>query len=176
MNKSIALKKTRIASLLSALFIAANIGLPHLFHLIPGGGIMFLPIYFFTAFAAVCYGKWMGVFTGVMSPLAGYLIFGAPKAFLIPDMVLKGVLLSTFLAYALSVVKNRYRQSSGPTVAQLTAIPVAVLAAWTMAGVLELAIRDYEIAFQDFFTGIPGLIMMTMGGWLALFFNKRLVS
>lgn len=176
MSKSISIYRTRSASLLSALFVAANIGLPHLFHLIPGGGIMFLPIYFFTAFAAVCYGKWTGIFTGIMSPIAGYLIFGAPKAFLIPDMILKGVLLSAFLAYALSVVKRNFQQSLGPTVAQILAIPIAVIAAWVTAGILELAIRNYEIAFQDFFTGIPGLLFMTIGGWIALFFNRRIAQ
>lgn len=34
--------------LMAALFIAGNIVLPQLFHLIPQGGIIWLPIYFFT--------------------------------------------------------------------------------------------------------------------------------
>ena len=35
--------------LMAALFIAGNMALPQLFHLIPQGGITWLPIYFFTA-------------------------------------------------------------------------------------------------------------------------------
>lgn len=150
--------------LATALFILSNIGLPHLFHLIPGGGIMFLPIYFFTAFAAVCYGKWTGILTAAMSPLLGYLIFGMPQFVLLPDMILKGVLLSVVLAEFLSRVRT--------LVASITAVPLAVLSAWLLAGLLELPIRSHEIAFQDFFTGIPGLLLMTLAGWLALYFRN----
>lgn len=173
MSKTIAIAKSHTASLLSALFIAANIGLPHLFHLIPGGGVMFLPIYFFTAFAAVSYGKWSGILTGVMSPLLGFLIFGAPKAFMIPDMVLKGVLLSYTLHYFLTRAKMTFRDN---TIAQVIAIPTAVLTAWMAAGLLEMVIGKGEAAFLDFFTGIPGLIMMTIAGWLALFFNRQIAK
>lgn len=174
MSKTVTINGTESKTLITALFIAANIGLPHLFHLIPGGGIMFLPIYFFTAFAAVSYGKWTGIFTGVMSPLAGFLIFDAPKAFMIPDMILKGVLLSAFVAYFLSVVKRNAKRFNNQMIAQLVAIPVAVLVAWLTAGYLEMTMVEFRVAFQDFFTGIPGLVMMTIGGWLALFFNRRL--
>lgn len=166
MPKTIAIKSTRTTSLMSALFILANIGLPHLFHLIPGGGIMFLPIYFFTAFAAVSYGRWTGILTGIMSPLTGYLIFGMPKAVFLPDMILKGVLLSIVVAFLLS--------KADTTAKRVVVIPLGIVAAWTIAGLLELPIRDYDIAFQDFFTGIPGLRFMTLAGWTALFFNKQL--
>lgn len=168
MSKTTALDKTHSSSLWSALFIAANIGLPHLFHLIPGGGVMFLPIYFFTAFAAVRYGQWSGILTAVMSPLLGYLIFDAPKAFMIPDMVLKGVLLSVVMAHLVSRAATIQHK--------IVAVPVAVVAAWGVAGLLELPFSTGEIAFQDFFTGIPGMVMMAIAGWMALFFNKRMAG
>ena len=38
--------------LMAALFIAGNMALPQLFHLIPQGGITWLPIYFFTLIGA----------------------------------------------------------------------------------------------------------------------------
>lgn len=73
----------------SALFIAANIALPHLFHLIPGGGVMFLPIYFFTLVAAMRYGWQVGLLTSIMTPILGCLLFSAPAFALVPDMLLK---------------------------------------------------------------------------------------
>lgn len=164
-SKTIAIKDT-YKSALTALFIAANVGLPHLFHLIPGGGIMFLPIYFFTAVASVCYGSRMGILTALMSPITGYLIFDAPRAVLIPDMILKGILLSLCIEHALKrarSAKERY-----------CAIPIAVATAWIVAGLLELLFRNYTVAFQDFHTGIPGMVLMTIGGWIALFINKRI--
>lgn len=168
MGKTVTINRTRITSLLAALFIAANISLPHLFHLIPGGGVMFLPIYFFTAFAAVCFGRTMGILTAMFSPLTGYLMFGMPRAALLPDMILKGVLLSVVLSVLLS-------RASTMTL-RVAMIPLGVLLAWTVAGILELSFMSYEIAFQDFFTGIPGLVLMTIAGWLALFYNNRIAQ
>lgn len=165
MTKTIALIKSRTSTLMAALFIAANIGLPHLFHLIPGGGVMFLPIYFFTAFAAVSYGKWTGIVTGIMSPLTGYLIFGAPKAYMIPDMMLKAVMLSAAIAYFMTKARR--------TAELIAAIPVAVIVAWGLTGVMELTFTSYEMAFQDFHTGIPGMVLMTIAGWIALIFKLK---
>ena len=166
MTKTKTIDLTRIRTAMTLLFIGANIGLPHLFHMIPGGGIMFLPIYFFTAVATVLYGRNMGVLTAMMSPLMGYLIFGAPRLFMLPDMMLKGVLLSVAVAFLLTKSRNISQR--------YLAIPVGVLSAWIMAGIMELPFRGFDFSFQDFFTGIPGLCLMTIGGWIALFINRRI--
>lgn len=42
--------------LAAALFVLGNIALPQLFHLVPQGGITWLPIYFFTLIGAYKYG------------------------------------------------------------------------------------------------------------------------
>ena len=42
--------------LMAALFVAGNIALPQLCHLMPQGGLIFLPIYFFTLVGAYKYG------------------------------------------------------------------------------------------------------------------------
>ncbi|MEG1999322.1 MAG: ECF transporter S component, partial [Bacteroidales bacterium] len=49
--------------LFSVFFIGGNIILPQLCHLIPNGGLIFLPIYFFTLIAAYKYGITVGVLT-----------------------------------------------------------------------------------------------------------------
>ena len=89
---------TASSYLKAALFIGANIALPHLFHLVPGGGVMFLPIYVFTLCGALCYGWRFGLLTAVMTPLAGYLLFDAPALVMVPDMMLKGAVLSVVAA------------------------------------------------------------------------------
>ena len=45
----------------SLLFVVGNIALPHLFHLIPSGGIAFLPIYWFTLIGAMACGLTVGL-------------------------------------------------------------------------------------------------------------------
>lgn len=46
--------------LATSLFVLGNIALPQIFHLIPQGGITWLPIYFFTLVGAYKYGWKVG--------------------------------------------------------------------------------------------------------------------
>ena len=66
--------------LIAALFIAGNMALPQLFHLIPQGGITWLPIYFFT--------------------LIGAYKFGMPLPAVLPAILLKSVLLAIAAGWA----------------------------------------------------------------------------
>lgn len=49
------------------LFVAGNLILPQLCHLIPQGGLILLPIYFFTLIAAYKFGIRVGLLTAVCS-------------------------------------------------------------------------------------------------------------
>lgn len=51
--------------LFALLFIAGNIALPQLCHLIPYGGPTLLPIYFFTLIAGYKYGFRVGLLTAI---------------------------------------------------------------------------------------------------------------
>lgn len=54
---------------MACLFVLGNVALPQLFHLIPQGGIIWLPIYFFTLVGAYKYGWKVGLLTAIASPL-----------------------------------------------------------------------------------------------------------
>ena len=51
--------------LFTLLFVAGNIALPQLCHLVPYGGPTLLPIYFFTLIAAYKYGFRVGLLTAI---------------------------------------------------------------------------------------------------------------
>ena len=70
--------------LMAALFIAGNMALPQLFHLIPQGGITWLPIYFFTLIGAYKFGWKVGLLTAVLSPVINSLLFGMPLPAVLP--------------------------------------------------------------------------------------------
>lgn len=53
-----------------SLFVLGNLAMPQLFHLIPQGGMVWLPIYFFTLVGAYKYGWMVGLLTAVLSPMA----------------------------------------------------------------------------------------------------------
>lgn len=80
--------------LAAALFVAGNIVLPQICHLVPQGGLRWLPIYFFTLVGAYKYGWRVGLLTAVLSPAVNTALFGMPAAAMLPVILLKSVLLA----------------------------------------------------------------------------------
>ena len=90
----------------AALFVVGNILLPQLCHLMPQGGLVWLPIYFFTLVAAYKYGLTAGLLTAVASPLVNSLLFGMPAAAVLPVILTKSVLLALAAAFIASRVRR----------------------------------------------------------------------
>ena len=105
-SKNIALYQLGLGSLktylLAAAFVIGNIALPQLCHLVPQGGLILLPIYFFTLIAAYKYGFTVGLLTAVLSPLVNNLLFGMPASGMLPIILVK----STFLALAQAALQD----------------------------------------------------------------------
>ena len=75
------------------LFVAGNIAMPQLCHLVPQGGLILLPIYFFTLIGAYKYGWKVGLLTAVASPVINNLLFGMPGAAMLPIILVKSALI-----------------------------------------------------------------------------------
>lgn len=141
------------------LFIAGNLVLPQICHLIPGGGLTWLPIYFFTLIAAYKYGFRVGLLTAILSPLANYLLFGMPAIDVLPAILAK----STILAGAAAYGAHRFGKVS------ILAVLGAVLAYQVLGTLIEWAIvKDFSVAVQDFRIGIPGILVQIFGGYAIL--------
>ena len=84
---------------LAVLFAVGNIVLPQLFHLVPQGGVTWLPIYFFTLVGAYKYGWRVGLLTAVLSPCVNSWWFGMPAAAVLPAILLKSVLLALLCGF-----------------------------------------------------------------------------
>ena len=145
--------------LFATLFIAGNIVLPQLCHLIPQGGLMLLPIYFFTLIAAYKYGLRVGLLTAVLSPLVNSVMFGMPAAAALPIITIKGVL----LAGAASWMASRSKGAS------LLAMIGVVLGYQLVGGIIEWVMTSsLASALQDWKLGWPGMALQAIGGWLLL--------
>lgn len=141
------------------LFIAGNIVLPQLCHLIPQGGLILLPIYFFTLIAAYKYGLRVGLITAVLSPLINSALFGMPPAASLPIIIVKGALLAGAAAW----MANRSKGAS------LLALIGVVLAYQLVGGLIEWAMTgSLASALQDWKLGYPGMILQAFGGWIVL--------
>lgn len=145
--------------LFALLFIAGNIVLPQICHLVPGGGITWLPIYFFTLIAAYKYGLRVGLLTAILSPLLNSALFGMPSVAVLPEILIKSTLLAGAAAYA-----AHYFQK-----VSLLGIVFAVLAYQVVGTLIEWAVlHDFAVAFQDFRIGIPGMLVQVFGGYAVL--------
>lgn len=145
--------------LMAALFVVGNILLPQLCHLIPQGGLIFLPIYFFTLFGAYKYGYMVGLLTAVFSPLVNNLMFGMPASPMIPGILTKSILLALIAAF----VASKSQKTTLPLIA-LVVVGYQLfgsLAEWGITG-------SYMAALQDVRLGIPGMLLQIFGVWALL--------
>ncbi len=143
----------------AVLFIVGNIVLPQLCHLFPQGGLIMLPIYFFTLIVAYKFGLRVGLLTAVLSPLINSMLFGMPPAAALPIIMIKGVLLACAAAWMAGKSKG----------ASLLALIGVVLAYQLVGGLIEWAITgSLASALQDWKLGYPGMILQAVGGWMVL--------
>lgn len=149
--------------LAASLFVLGNLVMPQLFHLIPQGGMIWLPIYFFTLVGAYKYGWKVGFLTAILSPLANSALFEMPAVTVLPAILLKSALLALAAGYAASHFK---KVSLGLLLGVVLTYQVAgTVGEWVMIG-------DFWLAVQDFRIGIPGMLLQVFGGWI--FINKIL--
>lgn len=151
--------KDRATYLMSALFIIGNIVMPQLFHLIPNGGVTWLPIYFFTLIGSYIYGWRVGLLTALLSPVINSMFFAMPPVAALPAIMLK----STLLALIAGFTASRFRHTS-------LLLLIAVVLGYQVTGTLgEWIIKgDFFLACQDFRIGIPGMLLQIIGGYIIL--------
>lgn len=140
----------------SAMFVIGNILLPQLCHLVPQGGLMLLPIYFFTLVGAYCYGINLGLLTAVLSPVVNCMLFGMPPAAALPAILVKSVSLAVVASY---VAHRSQRVSLGLLALVVVAYQLVGMAfEYVYTGSLYAALQDVRL-------GIPGLLMQVLLGY-----------
>jgi len=141
------------------LFIAGNLALPQLCHYIPGGGLTWLPIYFFTLIAAYKYGLKVGLLTAVLSPLLNYFLFEMPALAILPVIISKSVLLASCAAFAAKYTAK----------VSLISLLLVVVAYQLSGSVIEWAIvQDLFMVKKNLITGIPGMLIQVTAGYVLL--------
>ena len=143
----------------AGLFVAGNLVLPQLCHLLPLGGQMLLPIYFFTLIAAYKYGFFTGLLTAVASPLVNHALFGMPGTEMLTIILIK----SSLLAVAASYIAQRTREIKIQNI-------LAVIIFYQGVGMIAefLLTGSFMAALQDICLGFPGILLQLVGGYFCL--------
>ena len=141
------------------LFVAGNIVLPQICHLIPMGGQMLLPIYFFTLIAAYKYGFFTGLLTALASPLINHALFGMPATEMLTILLIKSALLAVAASYMAQHTKQIKIQSLLAVVIFYQGI--GMIAEFFLTG-------SFMAAMQDIRIGFPGILLQVVGGYFCL--------
>lgn len=144
--------------LAAGLFIIGNIVVPQLCHLIPNGGLIFLPIYFFTLVGTFKCGWKVGILTAVLSPVVNCVLFGMPPVASLPAILIKSIT----LVVAIALISRKMDFS-------ILSVALAVLA-YQLVGMTVEFFMDFNLmhALQDLRMGWPGILIQIVGGYLIL--------
>ena len=141
----------------SMVFVACNILLPQVFHLVPQGGIVFAPLSFVILAGSYKLGWKTGLLAAVASPIVNHLLTGMPAWDVLPLMTLKLVALALLAGLAAQHFKR----------ASLPLIVGVVLFAELLGALAELLLTGgIASTVQDFSIGYPGLLLQVAGTWL----------
>ena len=145
----------------ATVFVACNLVLPQVFHLIPQGGIIFSPLSLVILVGAYKFGWKTGLLAAVLSPLVNHLITGMPAWDVLQVMTLK----LAVLALVAGLAAQYFKTVSLPLLIGVVLVSKAIgcLGELLLTGGIEATIADFTI-------GWPGLLLQVIGAWLILKF------
>ena len=143
----------------ATVFVACNLMLPQVFHLIPQGGVIFSPLSLVILAGAYKFGWKTGLLAALLSPLVNHVLTGMPATAAMPVMTLKLVVIALVAGLTAQYFK---------TVNLLLIIGV-VLASEAIGCLGELLLTGgIASTVADFTIGWPGLLLQVVGAWLIL--------
>jgi hypothetical protein len=147
----------------AAVFVACNLVLPQVFHLIPQGGIIFSPLSLVILVGAYKFGWKTGLLAAALSPLVNHLLTGMPAWEVLPVMTLK----LAVLAMVAGLAAQHFKTVSLPILIGVVLVNKAIgcLGELILTGGIAATMADFTI-------GWPGLLMQVVGAWLILKFIK----
>lgn len=150
--------------LFASFFVACNIALPQLFHLIPQGGIIFAPLSLVILAGAYKLGWKTGFLAALASPLVNHLLFGLPEWSVMHVMVIK----LAALAIIAGVTAQHYKKVTIPL------LITVVLISEIIGGLSELLqTGGVSATIADFTIGWPGLLLQVFGTYILLKIFKK---
>ena len=143
----------------AAVFVACNLVLPQVFHLIPQGGIIFSPLSFVILVGAYKFGWKTGLLAALASPLVNHLLTGMPAAEVLPVMTMK----LAVLALVAGLTAQHFKTISLPILIGVILVTKAIgaLGEFILTGGIAATIADFTV-------GWPGLLLQIIGGYLII--------
>ena len=143
----------------ATVFVACNLVLPQVFHLIPQGGVIFAPLSLIILAGAYKFGWKVGLLAALASPLVNHLLTGLPAMATMTMMMVK----LSILALVAGLAAQRFKTVTLPILVGvvLTSLALGALVEFILTGAIASVIADVTI-------GWLGLILQVVGTWLIL--------
>lgn len=140
-------------------FVACNLVLPQVFHLIPQGGVIFSPLSLVILAGAYKFGWKTGLLAALLSPIVNHLLTGMPAMAVLPVMTLK----LAILALVAGFTAQHFKTVSLPLIIGVVIVNKAIgcFGELLLTGGIDATIADFTI-------GWPGLLLQVIGAWLIL--------
>ena len=145
----------------ATIFVACNLILPQVFHLIPQGGIIFSPLSLVILVGAYKFGWKTGLLAAVASPLVNHLLTGMPATAVLPVMTMK----LAVLALVAGLSAQHFKTVSLPLLIGVVLVSKAIeaLGELILTGGIAATIADFTI-------GWPSLLLQIVVGYLVIKF------
>ena len=145
----------------ATIFVACNLILPQVFHLIPQGGIIFSPLSLVILVGAYKFGWKTGLLAAVASPLVNHLLTGMPATAVLPVMTMK----LAVLALVAGLAVQHFKTVSLPLLIGVVLVSKAIeaLGELILTGGIAATIADFTI-------GWPSLLLQIVVGYLVIKF------
>ena len=141
----------------ATIFVACNLVLPQVFHIIPQGGIIFAPLSLVILAGAYKFGWRVGLIAALTSPLVNHLITGMPAWNILPVMTFK----LAVQALTAGFTAQHFKKVTLPLLIGV------VLTSMLTGGLGELVLTgSIEATIQDFTIGWPGILLQVIGAYL----------
>ncbi len=141
----------------AAVFVACNMILPQVFHLIPQGGFIFAPLSFVILAGSFKLGWKTGLLAAVASPIVNNLAFGMPAWGVLPVMTVKLVV----LAMVAGLTAQYFRKATLPILLGVVIVSELLggIGEWALTGGITATVADFTV-------GWPGLLLQVLGTYL----------
>ena len=143
----------------ATVFVACNLVLPQVFHLIPQGGVIFSPLSLVILAGAYKFGWKAGLLAALASPLVNHLLTGMPATEVLPVMTMK----LAVLALVAGLTAQHFKTVTLPLLLGVILVTKAIeaLGELILTGGIAATIADFTI-------GWPGMLLQLIGGYLII--------
>ena len=163
---------------LTALFIAIGLLLPFIFHNIPSGGNIFLPMHLPIILGGLALGPIYGLAIALCVPILSFLWTNMPNITVLPGMTLELVTYAIICPILLKLIRTKYLYINIYISLIITMFIGRVISGLTNAFIFQVG--NYNLTTWvtlSFITAIPGIIIqLIIIPNLYILFKKYLLS